>query len=602
MNIKLNHVISETKPGEKFDKDLNKLLKGLPLKTSSPSKQEVTKIDISKIFSPVLNDMFVVLEIECFYPIHFDDSERTLVAPISAPLDHLTSHVFKTNLSFQTDLYKFKRKLFDIIIKDNPNVKDELETNKEYQFFFELESNSNLNNEEILDDVNFEFNQLLHSLSNVKKFIDIKSISGVSFNDLRNPSFNRNEFFKEKFGREDPSIAVVLAKYHLELYPGYSWNTDKTKILISSVNDEEKSFLWIVSDLKRQFKGTLFNNNKVTYIEKPKSSNTTDKSIWYVTSDSSLREIYREKGLENYKGVEIITRAIPFSQLREGLEFISNLFTQLKIITNDDTSLHANIGFKTKRGVDLLKVVVLTNDERELIQYNRQGNTYTLSQLGMLRRNSEVNSNALQVLIQQSKAFDKYSELNLPSPISYEKYNAINFKKWLYPKEGYDPVLEFRIIGGKNYLPNYFQDVLSSLKRYFAVVAVSGDSEIYQKDYLHKLGMLSLQAKDEEKKNTVSQERKTIVQETLDNIKSLIKNSEVDPDDLGYFKTLIYTLLSNVFLPLKFSEFNSLFNPVLKELYSKPYWVEQLRLIRDVYEKRNRPFFEKFKKIFFKLK
>jgi len=376
--------------------------------------------------------------------------------------------------------------------------------------------------------------------------------------------------------------------------PVYSWNTDRTQILKISktIEYEEDSFKVIAKDLENEFKGSVFESTPIKVILNPKEDSTKNKAIWYITSDSSLNEIYREDGFENYKSVEFITRAIPSNQLVQSIDFISDLFARKKVITNDECSMHSNIGFKTTRNLDLLKITILTKDDEELKTYGRENNEYTVSLLTSIKDASTINGEAIKIIQKNLNTFNNIDFSKFLNTAN--KKQAINFIKWVTPKTGYDPVLEFRIIGGSNYLPGKKSNIIKSIQRFFGIVAIAGDPELYKQDYLRKLFLLYKDSKTNETDNDKPNKIKTV----LNKLNELIRKQTLSDTELSVFTYTIRTMLDSLKLPINFSEFKTV-SPTIKEIYSKPQLVSALIKVREDIETES--FLAKFNKLFPKL-
>ncbi len=584
MILQLNEFLFETRPGEKFNRDLNKLLQGSKLQTTINSE----RVDISSIVSPVLNDMFVVLELECYYPIKENRTIFTHEVDSSTPYTaSLFGLYFKQDFDLYYGIYKTKRSYVDELLKQNKDVYKQLSKTKTFKELIELESKIK------------DFSDLNKAKDKLAKLLDSKSVGTVLTDTLRNQlNFKVYDLFcRENFdGNSNPSILEFATKFNLELLYFYEWNSDKTALLnkIQTVESEEECFNYIANDLEQQFKGSLFEGSGTKVLLEPKEGSTRDKTKWYVTSDESLPEIRRNKGFENYKAVELLTRAISFDQLEPALEFINKLFAKISVITTDNCSMHANIGFKTDRKLDLLKVTILTDDKKELQIYNRSDNRFARSQLVSIKEDSKINSVTLKDIQKEISTFEnidfsKYLKTD-------EKYRSLNFIKWLTTKEGYEPVLEFRIIGGKNYIPGKKIEILNSLRRYFGIVSISGDSELYKKEYLRKLFQISQETNEINK----SSDDKVKFAEYLSKLKDLISkdgfSTEKSSRDIALFKFYINRILEESSTPLIFSEYRPMI-PIIKEIYKKPELVEILSTIKDSIE--NTTLLKKFNGLFF---
>lgn len=584
MILQLNEFLFETRPGEKFNRDLNKLLQGSKLQTTINSE----RVDISSIVSPVLNDMFVVLELECYYPIKENRTIFTHEVDSSTPYTaSLFGLYFKQDFDLYYGIYKTKRSYVDELLKQNKDVYKQLSKTKTFKELIELESKIK------------DFSDLNKAKDKLAKLLDSKSVGTVLTDTLRNQlNFKVYDLFcRENFdGNSNPSILEFATKFNLELLYFYEWNSDKTALLnkIQTVESEEECFNYIANDLEQQFKGSLFEGSGTKVLLEPKEGSTRDKTKWYVTSDESLPEIRRNKGFENYKAVELLTRAISFDQLEPALEFINKLFAKISVITTDNCSMHANIGFKTDRRLDLLKVTILTDDKKELQIYNRSDNRFARSQLVSIKEDSKINSVTLKDIQKEISTFEnidfsKYLKTD-------EKYRSLNFIKWLTTKEGYEPVLEFRIIGGKNYIPGKKIEILNSLRRYFGIVSISGDSELYKKEYLRKLFQISQETNEINK----SSDDKVKFAEYLSKLKDLISkdgfSTEKSSRDIALFKFYINRILEESSTPLIFSEYRPMI-PIIKEIYKKPELVEILSTIKDSIE--NTTLLKKFNGLFF---
>lgn len=192
------------------------------------------------------------------------------------------------------------------------------------------------------------------------------------------------------------------------------------------------------------------------------------KEKYDLHSDSSLQQ-----------GIELVTKSDSlYTNPQEALDDLEKLLNAMDV--DDDlqfssrTGLHINIGTFKQDEIDLLKLMILLDDDYLLNQFGR-----TESQYARTFR-SYVESLAG---IKNSKDFKKYyqdvSRTNQILLQKQEKYQSVNFKKL---EENY---LEFRIIGGNNM--SDISLVKNTVLKYIYVVNAALKPDMLRQAYLSKL-------------------------------------------------------------------------------------------------------------------
>lgn len=548
--------IQEVKKGTSLDNDSNILFKTGKLVAKNPIVKydkdtgkpiDAGEIDIGKIVSSGLEDMFGVFEFECYYPEPFETNK---VLDVHTPFSITTllklenEYVFPNSEVVWEDLFDFiegyiiNRRLFDD------------ETVKQVT--------------ELFDDY-IRVDKFLPQ--NIEYIIyQLKSFLGKAKLDLIFKMYE--ELYMHNTWQK------LIAEFDLKLSSLLAFSSDNNYIVKEVQTD--RSLDSIATDLAKQFSNSMFASDKIKVNLSLEEDVEFNGAVWNITEDDSLIDYF-----PTHIPVEIVSRRIPFSQLANAIKFMSSLFARLDIKTTARTGLHLNIGFNSTIAVDLLKLVVLTSDDYELKLFDRADNKYCRSQLKALTENDRIsitNERSMRLLWEQLKLFREKN--NFPVVDTTSKYVAINFRKWVNPFPKLKPVLEFRIMGGTDYLKDV-EKIIHRSNRFFYIMAVSANSELYKKEYINRIirisgSMATRNKEDEDYWNLESLENLFISLHSR--VKMWNKNKdELYGNNIEYFRDTVMEIIKSPVDRINFNLFKNVINPTVKDIYKN----DQLRTILD---------------------
>lgn len=200
------------------------------------------------------------------------------------------------------------------------------------------------------------------------------------------------------------------------------------------------------------------------------SGKSVDNDEWRVEEDSSIEG--------TGAGAEIISPVYdtPNQMLKE-MNSLFDFFAKNDVETNESTGLHVTMSWNgASTRANKLKMAVLLGDKYLLGLFDREGNTYTKSQLDRVTRGiSDLMKNPANL-----KTLAAVEEI-LGSKISEDKFSSINFKD-ATNKAG-NNLIEFRIAGGDDYHMKT-TDIVKSVVRYAAIMEAGHDPAAFRKDYI----------------------------------------------------------------------------------------------------------------------
>jgi hypothetical protein len=203
------------------------------------------------------------------------------------------------------------------------------------------------------------------------------------------------------------------------------------------------------------------------------SGQQVDNEYWRVEDDSSIDG--------DGMGAEIISPVYdtPTEMLAEMKSLFSH-WSDRNVDTNRSTGLHVTMSMVgNQEPPNKLKIALLLGDKYLLKQFNRDGNSYTKSQVKEIQQymqnvganyKDEKNLSALEAM--------------LKGGISAGKFSSINFKD--ATNDDGNGLIEFRIAGGDGYHMD-FDTVAKTTIRYAAVMRAGHDTEAFRKDYISAL-------------------------------------------------------------------------------------------------------------------
>lgn len=168
---------------------------------------------------------------------------------------------------------------------------------------------------------------------------------------------------------------------------------------------------------------------------------------WFFVGDNSIRPP------PGYYGYELVS---PIMDYNEGLDTMQKLFSILKATnanTNSSTGFHVGLSFKDPallKKMDILKLIVLLNEDKVLADFSRTGNRYCRSHMVDLKK--AIKDEAANFAGFLSSRADLTIENLISNPTDLkkyiqtrDKYRTVNFIKM---ERSY---LEFRGMGGESY-------------------------------------------------------------------------------------------------------------------------------------------------------
>ena len=203
------------------------------------------------------------------------------------------------------------------------------------------------------------------------------------------------------------------------------------------------------------------------------SGKQVDNDYWRVEDDSSISG--------DGMGAEIISPVYdtPTQMLAEMKSLFSH-WSDRNVDTNRTTGLHVTMSMAgNQEAPNKLKIALLLGDKYLLQQFNRDGNSYTKSQVKEIQQYMQnVGAN-----YKDEKNLSALEDM-LKSGISAGKFTSINFKD--ATNDDGNGLIEFRIAGGDGYHMD-FDTVAKTTIRYAAVMRAGHDKEAFRKDYIKAL-------------------------------------------------------------------------------------------------------------------
>lgn len=203
------------------------------------------------------------------------------------------------------------------------------------------------------------------------------------------------------------------------------------------------------------------------------SGQQVDNDYWRVEDDSSIEG----DGL----GAEIISPVYntPTDMLAEMKSLFSH-WSSRNVDTNRSTGLHVTMSMAGNvEPVNKLKVALLLGDKYLLQQFNRDGNSYTKSQVKEIQQYMQN----LSANYKDQKTLSALEDM-LKDGISAGKFTSINFKD--ATNDDGNGLIEFRIAGGDSYHRD-FNTVAKTTIRYAAVMRAGHDKNAFREDYIKAL-------------------------------------------------------------------------------------------------------------------
>lgn len=182
-------------------------------------------------------------------------------------------------------------------------------------------------------------------------------------------------------------------------------------------------------------------------------------------------------------GLEFVSPPLPLSELLSDLEKVKKWAKSEGAYTGADfgTGLHINVSVPGlgagQENLDYVKLALLLGDEHVLSEFERMGNTYCKSGLGIVKRNIKDNPEQAKVLLDQMKSgLEQMASRAVHGAIT-NKFTSIN------TKDGY---VEFRSPGG-DWLNEKFDKIEPTLLRFVVALDAAVKPDLYRQEYLKKL-------------------------------------------------------------------------------------------------------------------
>ena len=204
---------------------------------------------------------------------------------------------------------------------------------------------------------------------------------------------------------------------------------------------------------------------------------------WALTVDGSVKS--QDK---NILGLELISPPMPVAIALEQLEKVFNWMRENQHVTNYTTGFHVGVSYggkKMTQRADPLKLVLLLGEHYLLQAFQREANEFTQSHLDSLK---DTISSGISSGAWNQDPDIQHLKKRVMQYLKHNKYYTVNLTK--QAEKGY---FEFRIMGNDKYHLK-FQQVQDTILRYCFVLKASIDPESWEKEYLHELGNLILQA------------------------------------------------------------------------------------------------------------
>ena len=201
---------------------------------------------------------------------------------------------------------------------------------------------------------------------------------------------------------------------------------------------------------------------------------TRTSDAYVVEPDSSL-----EPDDSDDAGLEFVSPPLPVDDMISDLNKVKAWADQRGCYTNESTGLHINVsvpGFDNDK-LDYVKLALLLGDDYVLKQFDRVGNNYAKSAMGMIKDRISQRPEDAAAMLQKMKSGLGELATKIIHSGSTSKYTSIN------TKTGY---IEFRSPGG-DWLNSNFDKIETTLLRFVVALDAAMDPAKYRDEYLKKL-------------------------------------------------------------------------------------------------------------------
>jgi len=274
------------------------------------------------------------------------------------------------------------------------------------------------------------------------------------------PLHQKYTFMREKFGT--PLAFAMLGMVPRKLERFKSNDSEIRHFVEAAYDPDDISEMHEFADILNSIEGIII----------PRIGFGQDE--WRFVEDSSVKS--------DHGGGEITSETMPIKDLLNAIKETFTWASDRNHSTNNTTGFHVSMSYESPEvtaHADLVKLVVLLDDDHILREFKRLNNEYTKSQMVKLRKE-------VRRLLDNSEDYRKSENLaallkELRKTLSTDKYSSVNIGK--LESQGY---LEFRIMGGKSYHEQF--DLISrNILKYAVVLKASVDPNAYRRQFLTKL-------------------------------------------------------------------------------------------------------------------
>lgn len=195
-------------------------------------------------------------------------------------------------------------------------------------------------------------------------------------------------------------------------------------------------------------------------------------TMYVIEPDGSLKS--KKPG---YEGLEIVSPAIPFSEMLSEINIIQDWANDNNCYANASTGLHMNISIEgvDMGDIDYVKLILFTGDQHVLKQFDREANIYCSSSLKELSTAVHSDQSAAYAIMQGLQS-NLAASANSLYDQNYSRRVSINRKI---------NCIEFRSPGG-DWINNIDQ-MLNALNRFVVAVSIAADPNAHRQEYAKKL-------------------------------------------------------------------------------------------------------------------
>jgi len=266
--------------------------------------------------------------------------------------------------------------------------------------------------------------------------------------------------------------------YHYDIYVIGNFDGDNI-ISISDDDDDNEPDFGYASELVQ----TALSDALGEEVHIQNNYSKSNYKYWKLVPDGSIDDD------SSGAGVEIVSPPIPAEDAFEKLEQVFDCIEDGGYKTNSSTGLHINISIPDMADkIDPLKLVLFMGDKHILKVFDREHNTYTESQIDILKK--EIIRGKL------NKSTDIIKDMC--GLLSREKYSSVNLSKLF--TQGF---IEFRSAGGANYHKK-LKEVKEVLGRLLTAIYIASNPEEEKEEYLKKVSKLVASGKEQRAVNSTT--------------------------------------------------------------------------------------------------